>query len=266
MTKPQTLYRMFSADDQLLYVGITQRQLERFHQHAGQKYWWNEVARIEVQHYPDRETVVGAERQAIEMESPRYNVVWNGARQSPPLVVKPKTRDGYGYGAPTADRWRPESMTCTVMRKRGGAAPKQTELVLWWELDYETITDDYLPSEADCFELFAEWERHLSRRGRAQDAELPIWWFVVGPTICEYAEASPQAPATGHFGEFYYLGDTAGAYQMEVDALPVAAKGWNERHYDKGGFIQQATQWQPSPLQPTASLAMLRRRMLARRG
>jgi hypothetical protein len=33
--------------------------------------------------------------------------------------------------------------------------------------------------------------------------------------------------------------------------LPVLDRGWNETTADKGGFIQEATGWKPSPLQPT---------------
>lgn len=264
--KPQTLYRMYAVDGTLLYVGITQRQMQRFHQHASQKQWWGDVARIDVQHYPDRQAVADAERAAIETERPRHNVVWNGGRLSPARpVVTPEVRDGYGYGAPTSSRWRTEALTCTVLRKRGGAVePHVTELVLWWELDYEAITDDYLPSEADHFELFHEWERHLRRRRRGPD--LPIWWFVVGPNICEYAFPDDKAPFTGSFEDYYYLGDAAGTYQMEVDVLPVAHKRWTLHQADKGGFIQEATDWKPSPLQPSVSLDLLRRRTWARRG
>lgn len=263
MTKRQTLYRMYAADGTLLYVGITQRRMERFRQHADHKQWWAEVAQIQVAHYPDRQSVVSAERAAIESEQPRYNVIWNGRRQSPPPTAA-ATSDGYGYGASSGDRWRPESLTCTVLRKRGPLQTRTTELVLWWELDYDSITDDYLPGEADCFELFDEWERQLRRRGRGPD--LPVWWFVIGPNICEHAGGHGAGDAEG-FTSHYYLGDAAGNYQMEVDVLPVAAKRWTtDTLGDKGGFVQEATGWQPSPLQHSVSLDLLRRRMWARRG
>ena len=258
--KPQTLYRMYNADDQLLYVGITQQQVVRFHQHAREKLWWPEVTQIWVEHYPDRPSVIEAERLAIQTERPRYNIVGNRGGHSM-KSGRPVSRDGYGFGAQTGDRWRTESLDCTVVTKRGNVS--QTELVLWWELDYEMITDDYLPGEADCFELFEEWDSIL-RRKKLPD-ERPIWWFVVGPGVCEFAQGDPSAPNTGHFNEHYYLGDAAGNYRMDIDVLPVASKNWRSGNADKGGFIQQATGWQPTPLLPTVSLSMLRRRMWARR-
>ena len=265
VSRNQTLYRLFNADDELLYIGITQRQMVRFHQHSRDKGWWSEVARIRIEHYPTREDVERAERDAIRSEKPRYNIVWNDGRGEVPKRPPKPPRDGFGFGSRRQDVWRPEAMICTLTRKAGSFRTQTSPLVLWWELDHEMITDDYLPEDADAFELFAEWERVIRRKGAAADADLPIWWFVVGPTICEFAEPSPEFPDGSHFDRYYWLGDEAGAYQIGIDTLPVAAKAWSAEQADKGGFVQQVTQWQPTPLQPTVSLDLLRRRMWARR-
>jgi hypothetical protein len=39
--------------------------------------------------------------------------------------------------------------------------------------------------------------------------------------------------------------------------LPVVDKLWNSERFDKGGFIQEATGWKPSILQPCIYLPTL---------
>lgn len=68
------LYRFYSDDGRLLYVGISKNPGKRFDQHSQEKSWWPEVRGITVEWYPDRESVVSAERRAIEIERPRYNI------------------------------------------------------------------------------------------------------------------------------------------------------------------------------------------------
>lgn len=70
-----TLYRLFDADDALLYVGIAGNPGRRFEQHAKAKLWWREVSRIEVEHFADRAEALAAERLAIRDERPLYNIV-----------------------------------------------------------------------------------------------------------------------------------------------------------------------------------------------
>lgn len=70
-----TLYRFYDVADRLLYVGITGRHVVRWVQHSGDKQWWPEVSRVSVEHHPDRQSALDAERAAIQSESPAYNVV-----------------------------------------------------------------------------------------------------------------------------------------------------------------------------------------------
>lgn len=72
------LYRFFGSDDALLYVGITLDPGRRFKQHREAKPWWSDVKNITIEVYPDRESVLEAERRAIERERPKHNVVFNG--------------------------------------------------------------------------------------------------------------------------------------------------------------------------------------------
>jgi predicted GIY-YIG superfamily endonuclease len=68
------LYRFFDADGVLLYIGITADVPARFKKHRDQKPWWNDVARIAIEQFPDRESVLAAEKRAIKAEQPRWNI------------------------------------------------------------------------------------------------------------------------------------------------------------------------------------------------
>jgi hypothetical protein len=72
--KPHVLYRMFDVDKNLLYVGISNSAGSRWSNHANDKPWWPEVGSVEVEHFANRETVEHAERQAIDLEKPKYNI------------------------------------------------------------------------------------------------------------------------------------------------------------------------------------------------
>lgn len=68
------LYRLYDADGTLLYIGISKSTMARMAQHAGQKSWWHEVARIEIAHVQGtRSHAEYEERIAIIQESPKYN-------------------------------------------------------------------------------------------------------------------------------------------------------------------------------------------------
>lgn len=86
---PQYLYRFFDATGQLLYVGITCNLGRRFKAHRLEQPWWPEVARTVIDRYADRGAVEQAEREAIETERPRWNVVHNHSdspRPSPDMA------------------------------------------------------------------------------------------------------------------------------------------------------------------------------------
>ena len=70
-----TLYRLYNADDELIYVGVAGNPGRRFEQHRGDKPWWGEVVRIEVEHFATREAALEAERVTIASEHPPYNVI-----------------------------------------------------------------------------------------------------------------------------------------------------------------------------------------------
>lgn len=70
------LYRHFSANGALLYVGQSVCPLHRQNQHRCSP-WFVEIARIEIERFPTRDELDGAEKAAIKRERPLYNVTHN---------------------------------------------------------------------------------------------------------------------------------------------------------------------------------------------
>jgi DNA-binding transcriptional regulator YhcF (GntR family) len=70
---PTALYRLFSADGTLLYLGVTRDIAGRFAAHET-KPWWPQVARKTMVWYGSREQALAAETAAILAERPLYNV------------------------------------------------------------------------------------------------------------------------------------------------------------------------------------------------
>jgi hypothetical protein len=72
---PHALYRFYDAANILLYVGITIDPGVRFKKHYADKPWWSEIANIKIEPFPDRVSVLEAERDAIWKEQPIHNIV-----------------------------------------------------------------------------------------------------------------------------------------------------------------------------------------------
>lgn len=71
--EPTILYRLFAADDTLLYVGVTSDCDKRLAQHAESKRWWPDVARATTEEYANRRLAFDAEHAVIRSELPLYN-------------------------------------------------------------------------------------------------------------------------------------------------------------------------------------------------
>lgn len=84
------LYRLYDADTNLLYVGISGSAIRRAAQHARQKSWWDQVASIDIVHLgvANRDQAEAIEEAVIRHERPRYNVTHN---QPPAPGFRPTT-------------------------------------------------------------------------------------------------------------------------------------------------------------------------------
>jgi hypothetical protein len=69
------LYRMFDAEDVLLYVGIAYSFGSRWAREAATATWYPEVQRQTVDWHPSRELAAAAEVAAIKAENPKHNVM-----------------------------------------------------------------------------------------------------------------------------------------------------------------------------------------------
>lgn len=74
---PTRLYRWFSQDGTLLYIGISKNLRQRVKAHDKASAWIGEASVMTVEHYPNRQAALLAERKAIRAESPLHNVVHN---------------------------------------------------------------------------------------------------------------------------------------------------------------------------------------------
>jgi len=93
MNTYQQLYRLFNADDELLYIGVSMSALKRIGEHRADKDWWQEVAKITIEtHQMHRSTIEELERYAIQTEQPKYNKRHAATEQSAPSKKSSSSR------------------------------------------------------------------------------------------------------------------------------------------------------------------------------
>lgn len=71
---PTAVYRLYAAEDILLYVGVTSDIELRLAQHAETQPWWNHVVRYTVDWMSSRSSALRIEAHWIAQDSPLYNV------------------------------------------------------------------------------------------------------------------------------------------------------------------------------------------------
>ena len=82
------IYRLYSSDDKLLYVGVTSDTSARFRHHRAYSAWYKFVTRHDVRKLDGcylKEEILGLEKEAIKNEKPLYNVIHN-LRNGPKLT------------------------------------------------------------------------------------------------------------------------------------------------------------------------------------
>lgn len=67
------VYRLYSADDEPLYIGVTSSLCRRMKEHRRSALWWRWVARSVITRYPTRAEAEAAEAAAIRDEHPVFN-------------------------------------------------------------------------------------------------------------------------------------------------------------------------------------------------
>lgn len=92
-----TLYRFYDADDTLLYVGLSINPGKRFERHKADKEWWTEVARIDMEQFPDIDALRTGERTAIQSERPRHNIRMAETAPHVSNAKKRETLEAFGW-------------------------------------------------------------------------------------------------------------------------------------------------------------------------
>lgn len=226
-----SLYRFFDKADQLLYIGITNSVPRRFDQHDDDKPWYADVTRVVLEHHPDRQAALAAEKAAIQAEHPKYNIVHNHGRTAGKVANI------------SGGQW--------LFRSRESGIERRVDLYLYPELDGSAVVDeyDYLDGEGQ----FEEYVQYLQRNHMDwlhADA-IPIVWSVAGPGICE-AAPFPQEEAPP-------WGDFLTAFTWPVDAKTGDYLDWYQLPVRNNRFPEfaKALAWTPSPMQPTCPFRSL---------
>ena len=87
MKPTHCVYTFVGDDDEVLYIGCTRNVMQRVQQHAYERGWWGDVARIELQHFPNLPEARFAERRLIEEKRPVHNVKHNRGPRMADLEV-----------------------------------------------------------------------------------------------------------------------------------------------------------------------------------
>lgn len=69
-----SLYRHFNKDGELLYVGISNNHINRLNQHKSASSWFEDISRVEIEHFETRGEALNAETKAIQEEKPKHNI------------------------------------------------------------------------------------------------------------------------------------------------------------------------------------------------
>lgn len=91
---PTDVYRAYSADGRLLYVGASVNVFQRLRAHRAYSPWYGAAVRVVVHRYEDRAMAREVEETAIRDEHPEFNVVREPSmigRTWPTLTEEPLT-------------------------------------------------------------------------------------------------------------------------------------------------------------------------------
>ena len=133
----------------------------------------------------------------------------------------------------------------------------------YWEVSLDPISDDYTPSEIKASDLLERWGEAVQQK--YPNELIPIFWYVevkgasmktfeTMPLQYKHLPGMQQEDFLSFFTAPINL--TTGKPLNWLD-VPVIDKLWNSEKANKGGFIQQATGWKPSVLQPFVYLPAL---------
>lgn len=95
LSRRAAVYRLYDADDVLLYIGSAYDPEERCKAHRS-KPWWPDVARRTDEWRPGRGDAYGAEAQAIAEENPRHNLLGTADHADADTLAIPRLAERAG--------------------------------------------------------------------------------------------------------------------------------------------------------------------------
>ena len=133
-------------------------------------------------------------------------------------------------------------------------------LKAYWEVALDPISDDFTPDEMAAEELLYMWAEQVSEHH--PDGLVPISWYVQqGSGNIEsmpFQHGSYRDEQQDDFLTYFtWPVDSETGAPLNWLELPVVDKLWRPDDPSKGGFIQEATGWKPSILQPFVFLPAL---------
>ena len=141
-----------------------------------------------------------------------------------------------------------------------GAGLTATNMEAVWEAHWDPISDNYTP-DISAQGLLSEWAEKV--RAEHPDGLVPISWFV--NVYSGTAKTFEGMPFQFHpflrdesfLSFFTWPTDQETGALLNWLTLPIVDKLWQRGKVNKGGFIQEATGWKPSILQPHVYLPSL---------
>ena len=121
----------------------------------------------------------------------------------------------------------------------------------------------YTPNEIKAIDLLEQWAEAVQQK--YPNKLIPIFWYleVKGAKVqtletmpLQYKHL-PGMQQENFLSYFTHLIDCETEKPLNWLDVPVVDKLWNSKKANKGGFIQQATGWKPSVLQPFVYLPAL---------
>lgn len=76
--RPHYVYRVYSYDETLLYIGSAYDVMGRIEAHSREAHWFDWAHRVDIEEFSDKGQALAAEKAAILTECPIGNTKWTG--------------------------------------------------------------------------------------------------------------------------------------------------------------------------------------------
>jgi hypothetical protein len=151
--------------------------------------------------------------------------------------------------------------TIWKVRSRNSAYEWQGSLTAYWEVLLDPISDEYTPDEIDAHDLLDQWAEQV--RKECTNELVPIYWYIECTSEGKFERMpfqpnhTPGVPDENFLTFYTWPINSRTGQRLNWLTLPVQDKSWHVKRADKGGFLQEATGWKPSILQPYVYLPAL---------